>query len=260
MSFFLFVGFVLAIWYLLSKGYVRSYAANAGYGARKFGFADARFLVALLARVAKSDGVVSRSEAEYVGLMLDQICEELGDYGARAELKAIYEREKEGKTPVFNIALEYKVSRRLSARECVSIVVYLLNLAYADGDFSAKEREMIGEICSAFGISDYEKNSLFTRFEREWRAQYGEFSGSFGAEGGSRASYQNKPKRDPYEVLGLPDTASLDEIKKRYRELARKYHPDFLGSNADEKVVADATKKLQEINEAYAILKAKFEK
>ncbi len=254
MSFFLFLGLVIAVWYVLSKGYVRSYASGAGYGAREFSIADARFLVALLARVAKSDGKVSRSEAEYISFMLDQICEELGDYSVRNELKAIYEREKEGKTPVFNIALEYKVSRHLSARECASIVVYLLNLAYADGVFERAEREMIDEICSAFGISDFAKNELFARFEREFRAQYGGFSG----ESSSGASYQTRPKRDPYEVLGLSSTASFEEIKKQYRVLARKYHPDFLGSNADEKVVADATKKLQEINEAYAILKEKF--
>ena len=31
---------------------------------------------------------------------------------------------------------------------------------------------------------------------------------------------------DPYEVLGLPSTATLDEIKRRYRQLAARYHPD----------------------------------
>jgi len=54
--------------------------------------------------------------------------------------------------------------------------------------------------------------------------------------------------RDPYEVLNIPSTASDDEVKKAYRELARKYHPDHYHDNP----LADlAQEKMKEINEAY---------
>lgn len=53
---------------------------------------------------------------------------------------------------------------------------------------------------------------------------------------------------DPYKVLGVSPSASDDEIKKAYRELARKYHPDNYVNNP----LADLAKeKMQEINEAY---------
>ena len=55
-------------------------------------------------------------------------------------------------------------------------------------------------------------------------------------------------KRDYYEVLGLSKGASADDIKKAYRSLAKKYHPDM---NPGDK---DAEAKFKEVNEAYAVL------
>lgn len=53
---------------------------------------------------------------------------------------------------------------------------------------------------------------------------------------------------DPYKVLGVSPSASEDEIKRAYRDLARKYHPDNYINNP----LADLAKeKMQEINDAY---------
>lgn len=54
--------------------------------------------------------------------------------------------------------------------------------------------------------------------------------------------------RDPYQILGVPENATDNEVKKAYRELARKYHPD----NYHDNPLADlAEEKMKEINAAY---------
>jgi molecular chaperone DnaJ len=57
-------------------------------------------------------------------------------------------------------------------------------------------------------------------------------------------------KRDYYEILGIKKNATLDEIKKAYRELALRYHPDRVPSEQKK----EAEEKFKEISEAYAIL------
>src|SRR6218665_1318857 len=56
--------------------------------------------------------------------------------------------------------------------------------------------------------------------------------------------------KDYYSALGVPKTASEDEVRKSYRRLARKYHPDVSKE-------LDAEQRMREVNEAYDVLRDK---
>jgi len=261
---------------------------------KQFTIDDAKFVVQMLAKVARANGRVNEEEARYISRMLDMICSELGSFDYRDRLKAFYNNAKIDDTAIFDIAAEYRMKRNLSQKECISIVIYLLNLAYIDGNFDYHEKAAIEDACKGFGIYGTISDQLFAKFEREFGYQnryyresssYGNSYGNYrdyqrsgyssgsgysggyssGRSGYSRQnqnrSYTQTPKeKDPYEVLGVSKSASFDEIKKAYRQLARKYHTDFLGTDADENIVSENTKKMQEINAAYEKLKEKFGK
>ena len=76
-------------------------------------------------------------------------------------------------------------------------------------------------------------------------------------ESGDRSTDRTaKTKKTPYDALGVPPSASLDEIKQAYRRLANQYHPDKVSHLGDEfKMLAE--KRFKEIQEAYSILKNK---
>jgi molecular chaperone DnaJ len=62
--------------------------------------------------------------------------------------------------------------------------------------------------------------------------------------------------RNPYEVLGVREGSSIEEIKKAYKELVRKYHPDQYQNHP----LSDlAEEKLKEINQAYETLSKRYE-
>ena len=58
--------------------------------------------------------------------------------------------------------------------------------------------------------------------------------------------------RDPYQILGIPRSATDDEVKKAYYKLARQYHPDNFASGSAQ--AAGSEEKMKEINEAYDMI------
>nr|WP_258031335.1 TerB family tellurite resistance protein [Campylobacter concisus] len=206
---------------------------------------EAKFLVSLLAKVAKSDGRVSELEARLITQVLDDLSQKVS--GVREYLKEVYKSQKENVDNAYETARNYKRAFNLNYDTCVARLTFFLNLAYIDGEFNKSEQDVIRNIAYGFGIDKETLDEIIYKFDS--------FYGSrFGADH-DEMSQEN----DAFEVLGLSKNASLDEVKARYKELVRQYHPDILMGRGESKdVIERSTKKLQEINEAYGRLKEKF--
>ena len=209
---------------------------------------EAKFLVSLLAKVAKSDGRVSELEARLITQVLDDLSQKVsGVSGVREYLKEVYNSQKENVDNAYETARNYKRAFNLNYDTCVARLTFFLNLAYIDGEFNKSEQDVIRNIAYGFGIDKETLDEIIYKFDS--------FYGSrFGADH-DEMSQEN----DAFEVLGLSKNASLEEVKARYKELVRQYHPDILmGRGESKEVIERSTKKLQEINEAYGRLKEKF--
>ena len=209
---------------------------------------EAKFLVSLLAKVAKSDGRVSELEARLITQVLDDLSQKVsGVSGVREYLKDVYNSQKENVDNAYETARNYKRAFNLNYDTCVARLTFFLNLAYIDGEFNKSEQDVIRNIAYGFGIDKETLDEIIFKFDS--------FYGSrFGADH-DEISQEN----DAFEVLGLSKNASLDEVKARYKELVRQYHPDILmGRGESKEVIERSTKKLQEINEAYGRLREKF--
>ena len=243
---FIFYIVLFVAFYLLFSVYK---SGNASQGKREnLAFGEAKFLVALLAKVAKSDGRVSELEARLVSQTLDDlIAITKGGKELRDELKKVFNKQKENIDNAYETARNYKRAFNLNYDTCVARLTFFLNLAYIDGEFNKSEQDVIRNIAYGFGIDKETLDEIIYKFDS--------FYGSrFGADH-DEMSQEN----DAFEVLGLSKNASLDEVKARYKELVRQYHPDILmGRGESKEVIERSTKKLQEINEAYGRLKEKF--
>lgn len=221
----------------------------------------AKFFFTLFARLAKSDGYVSKKEAELVSVFLDEFSQHIKYQNAREILKRVFNEEKNKKFPrERDIASSYYKKFKPSIVETQKILNLFLNLVFIDGNFSSKEEEMLREISIGLNIPFYIQDQIFTKFKYEFETNY--------RQNERKNSYENEnfyerktSQKTPYEILGVNQNASFDEIKSVYRKLVKKYHPDILmGQGMDEKIIKNSTIKLQEINLAYDELRQKFQK
>ena len=175
-------------------------------------------LLVLSAAVMKADGSVKRSELDYVKRFFLQ---NFGQQRAENYIKML--REILNKD--YNLyEVSQQVGRYMDYSSRLQLLHYLFGIANSDGRISPEELTVINTISDYMGITNNDFSSVKAMFIRE--------------------------TDNAYKILGLDADATDDEVKKAYREMAKKNHPDLV-SNLGEEVRQAAEKKFQEINAAY---------
>lgn len=178
-------------------------------------------VIGLGAKMAKADGLVTRDEVT-----------------AFREVFTIPREDEANAARLFNLARQdvagFEVYARRIARmfsttdgTLTDLIEGLFHIAVADGAYHPAEDDFLTQVAGIFGLSDREFRSIRTRFVPDAHP-------------------------DPYEVLGIPSNATLDEAKAAWRRLVRDSHPDrMMARGLPEEAVKLAERRLIAVNRAW---------
>lgn len=203
---------------------------------------EAGLLVALMAKVAKADGKIGELEAELLKHTFTDISAHFENDGeVRGRLKELYNIEKERYDNLIIICKRLLSLTKFDYNKRLKYMEYLLNLAFIDGDFSKAEQEITEDIAQALEIEQKDYFNLISNFE------------SFYTQESNKKAFSLEKA---YEILNSNASDDDSVLKKNYRNLVRMHHPDIItGRGAEQSIIDEATRKLQEINEAYELIK-----
>ena len=203
---------------------------------------EAGLLVALMAKVSKADGKVCELEAEVLKHTFNDISSHFeNSEEIREKLKKLYDIEKNSFDNLIDICNKLYNLTKHEYHKRVKIMEYLLNLAFIDKELSNTEKMITEDISNALKIKIEDFNNLINTFEAFYAQQ---------------ASNKAISLEKAYEILESNPADDAATLKKNYRSLVKKHHPDIIsGQGATQNIIDEATRKLQEINEAYEIIK-----
>ncbi|NQY20231.1 MAG: TerB family tellurite resistance protein [Campylobacteraceae bacterium] len=196
--------------------------------------------IALVAKVAKADGIVQKLEAQLIGIMFDDIAKVFDEKEkTRDIMKEIFneEKQKDGDTKQIAQALNKLLGR--NQHKCRQFVGFLIQLAFVDNGISKEEEKVLRDIVQELNITSAQYDAIVRKFENIMKNKQ-----------------QTMSPKKAYEILGVKESDDMNTIKKTYRKLIRQYHPDIISSqDKGETYMEEATAKTQEINQAYQTIK-----
>ena len=208
-------------------------------------------LLVLTSAVAKADssGRMLRSELQYVKSYL------LHTFGPEVTSEALY-RLKDYLEQDFDIpTICHQFSIKATIQEKLILLEFLFGLSGADGSSSNAEMEMIRNISDWMGVSRRDFESLKAMFFSRNYYQQQQYNRGGGYQQSRQESYVGSYSREnDYKMLEIDPNASDEEVKKAYRKMAMKHHPDKV-NHLGEEVRKKAEEKFKLLNEAYDRIK-----
>jgi DnaJ like chaperone protein len=179
-------------------------------------------LLVLVASVMKADGRVLKSELNFVKKYFIQ---SFGEESAAEAIKMLRDILNQN-IPVQSVGMQIKQHMDYSSR--LQLLHLLFGVALADGKVDISELNTIASISGFMGISSKDFESIKSMFVKDVDSSY--------------------------KILEIEKTATDDEVKKAYRKMAVKFHPDKV-SHLGEDFQKKAKEKFQKVNEAYEQIK-----
>ncbi|WP_430907301.1 TerB family tellurite resistance protein [Maribacter sp. 2-571] len=181
-------------------------------------------LLSLCSLVIKADGTVSKTEMDYVRQYFVQT---YGKDKANAIFRTFNEINKKREISAQRVCTYLNQRTRYEVR--LQLLHFLFGIAQADGTVSKAEIRKIQEIAGYFRVSSRDFDSIQAMFV--------------------------KAANNAYKILEIDKTATDNEVKKAYRNMAKKYHPDRVNTQ-DEAIKKGAEEKFKEVQKAYEIIQS----
>ena len=238
----------LFLGHLYDKGIFYEYLGNPNGGNRHYGqhthvqYAFFKITFAIMGYIAKSDGHVTEREIAAARQVMQQM--HLHGDAKNDAIKQFYH----GKSPDFNLdhaLYDLKQTCRSNPMLLRTFIEVQTYIAQANGTMTPQKRRVLEHICHELGIRGFN----FDAYQNQQRQSY------------QRSGYQSyqEPRhsmKDAYELLEIKSSATDAEVKKAYRRMMSKNHPDkLIAQGLPPSMIKIATQKTQQIKEAYEAIK-----
>ena len=242
----IFVLLGIVVGHMFDRGFADTFSRFRAEGQGSFtvpeGFARALFQV--MGHIAKSDGLVTEDEIRAARALMRRL-----NMGPTHIRRAVgwFSEGKEAGFPLQSTIRELRAQHARQSELRSLFVRLLMEVSLSKNRLQRAERNILWNVCKELDISRVE----MAQVEAMLRAQRGFRKSPQGDSDAAKVSLA-------YVTLGIDRSATNDEVKKAYRRLMNKHHPDKIAaSQPDAGTIDEAERQTREIRTAYDLLKTR---